>query len=197
MKKGTIIRDMSGFSLIEVIVTVAVIGVIATIALPHMIGWRGERQLQGSARNFAADLQLARLKSIRETENVVVEVNGATDRYQIYVDNNKNQNLDGGEETIRDVSCPVGVSINSVCTGTWGYVIPKHIILLEGVVLYRLSLHQQTFLCGLTCCSAGWQQRLRYNTKLQKQRKLVVSKYIGRFTRNQIAANATTPRSVV
>ena len=114
MKKGTIIRDMSGFSLIEMIVTVAVIGVIATIALPSMIGWRGERQLQGSARNFAADLQLARLKSIRETENVVVEVNGATDRYQIYVDNNKNQNLDGGEETIRDVSCPVGVSINSV-----------------------------------------------------------------------------------
>ena len=103
-----------GFSLIEVIVTVAVIGVIAAIALPNMIGWRGERQLQGTARGFAADLQLARLKSIRETENVVVEVDTVADRYQIYVDLNKNESLDAAEETLRNVTCPTGVGISSV-----------------------------------------------------------------------------------
>jgi type IV fimbrial biogenesis protein FimT len=114
MIRGRIVGNSKGFSLIEVIVTIAVIGIIAAIAVPNMIGWRGERQLQGSARNFAADVQLARLKSIRESENVVVEVDDVADSYQMYLDANKNQTFDVGEDVIRNVGCPVGVSINSV-----------------------------------------------------------------------------------
>lgn len=114
MTNGRLFNNSKGFSLIEVIVTVAVIGIIAAIAVPNMIGWRGERQLQGSARNFAADVQLARLKSIRESENVVVLVDDLADSYQIFTDLNKNEAWDAGEDVIRDVSCPVGVSINGV-----------------------------------------------------------------------------------
>jgi type IV fimbrial biogenesis protein FimT len=114
MIRGELVENSKGFSLIEVIVTVAVIGIIAAIAVPNMIGWRGERQLQGSARNFAADVQLARLKSIRESENVVVEVDDLAGSYQIYLDTNRNQTFDVGEDVIRNVWCPVGVSINSV-----------------------------------------------------------------------------------
>ena len=107
-------RNTNGFSLIELAVTVAVIGIIATIVVPNMIGWRGDRQLQGFARNYAADVQLARLSAIREAENVVVDVDDGTNNYQIFIDTNKNDSLDAGENILRDVSCPTGISIDYV-----------------------------------------------------------------------------------
>lgn len=105
--------NIPGFSLVEIMVVVAIIGIVSLIALPSMIGWRTARQLDGVARNFMADMQLARLKAIREAEDVSVILNVVGDSYQMIVDLNKNYTFDVGETQFRNVTMPPGITINS------------------------------------------------------------------------------------
>ncbi len=42
----------SGFTLIEVMVVIAIIGIISLVAVVNMIGWRTERQMQGSRQGI-------------------------------------------------------------------------------------------------------------------------------------------------
>ena len=64
--------DESGFSLIELVVVIAMVAIISAIAIPNMIGWRGERQLRGAVNNLLGNLQLARMQAIREAETVSI-----------------------------------------------------------------------------------------------------------------------------
>lgn len=105
--------NIQGFTLVEVMIVVAIIGIISLIAVPNMIGWRGERQLDGAARNFMADMQLAKLKAIREAEDVSVVFDVAGDSYQMIVDLNNNYILDAGETQFRNITMPPGITISS------------------------------------------------------------------------------------
>ena len=103
-----------GFSLIELAIVVAIIGIAALIAIPNMIGWRAERKLEGAVRNCMADMQLAKLAAIREAESVAVLFDQPNNKYSIFIDTNINGILDGGERLIRNRTLPSGVTITNV-----------------------------------------------------------------------------------
>ena len=105
--------NRSGFSLIEIMVVIAIVGIVSLIAIPNMISWRGERQLEGAARSFLADMQLARLRAVREAEDVSVVVNVAGDSYQMIVDSDSDYTLDAGEIQLRSRTMPTGIIIVS------------------------------------------------------------------------------------
>jgi len=103
-----------GFTLIELMVTIAIVGIVSMIAVPNMIGWRAERKMRGAINNLQGDMQLARFRAIRDAEEIAVLFNPGPNSYLVFVDSNKNCTPDAGEQQLRNVTLPVGVTFKSL-----------------------------------------------------------------------------------
>ena len=64
LKTGKLLPGRSGFSLVEMMMVVMLIGIIATVATPPMFRYLQSSRLQTNADQLAADLQYARSLSI-------------------------------------------------------------------------------------------------------------------------------------
>ena len=62
----------SGFSLMELLVGIAIIGIMAAIAIPGFSVWLPEYRLKGAARDLYSNYQLAKMGAIRENRDWAV-----------------------------------------------------------------------------------------------------------------------------
>ena len=88
----------SGFTLIEILVVVVIVGLIATIAVVNMGGGSQLRDLENSARQLFLVLQTASDQAVLENEEigVVLDEHG----YQLYVYNEDKSAWDTGNGTL-------------------------------------------------------------------------------------------------
>ena len=117
----------SGFTIMELIVVIAILAIMAGIAIPNMIPWPAKHRMSGAARNIYSALQYARLRAVKEKANIVITFDasgsGATDTYSVYIDdgrgggNAKNNILDGAEPIINSGQMPVDVDMNNPLFG--------------------------------------------------------------------------------
>ena len=85
-------HDNKGFTIIEVIIVIVVIGIMAAIAVPNFLGYLPESRLKTAARDLFSNLQLAKIGAIRNNSDWAIVFNVAAGRY--YVCSN-----DGGDGT--------------------------------------------------------------------------------------------------
>ncbi|MFH0925204.1 MAG: GspH/FimT family pseudopilin [bacterium] len=84
------------FTSIELVVVLTIIGIIAGMSTHYL----REDKLNGATRMVYSDLQLARIKAIKEKNKfrVLFNLNGHT--YQIHDNNDNDYSIDTGEELI-------------------------------------------------------------------------------------------------
>lgn len=68
------ISRQQGFTLIEIMVTIAVLAIIATVALPSLIEARDRIRVRTAAESIYAHLQFARSESIKQGNTLYVSV---------------------------------------------------------------------------------------------------------------------------
>ena len=59
-------RRNSGFTAYELAVTLAIVAVMATVTMPSFLSWLTAHRLRGAAINLMADMEMAKIRAIRE-----------------------------------------------------------------------------------------------------------------------------------
>lgn len=73
--------SMRGFTLIELVVAIAVLGILAVVAAPAVGEYLATQRLKGAAEELQTDLQFARMESVQK--NAVITVTLASTGYTI------------------------------------------------------------------------------------------------------------------
>lgn len=109
------LKNGKGFTLTEVVVTLGILGIMMAITVPSYISWLPRHRLQTSVRQIYDDLNLAKIRAIKDNTVAVIIFKPASNDYDIFLDTSGNWAYDGGEPLIRQsASLETGVTI----TGT-------------------------------------------------------------------------------
>ena len=102
-----IMRKNSGFTITELMVTIAVIAILASLAIPNFIAWLPNYRLRSGAEEIQSTLQFARLTAIKRNATATVTFDIANETYRASV----------GGQAIRGGRMPAGIDINSASFG--------------------------------------------------------------------------------
>lgn len=113
-------KNKTGFSLLELMIVLAVFAILSSIAVPSFLSWRSEAKLKSAASMIRGDLEMARSRAIRENNFVVVSFN--TVNYEVFIDDGAGEGDRGDyvrhadERLLRSRQLPAGVTIDLVKT---------------------------------------------------------------------------------
>ncbi len=109
--KNKCFGNFKGFTLIELMIVIAITAIMAGIAIPNYMEWSRAARLRSAINDLTSDMAMARLREIKSSTKVWVIF--GTDGYQVFIDDNANNALDSGEVILRNKQYPAGVTMSS------------------------------------------------------------------------------------
>jgi prepilin-type N-terminal cleavage/methylation domain-containing protein len=117
-REAKTMRKYSGFTLIELMVVIAIILILAGITVPNIIAWLPKYRLNQAANDIQSMIQNARLRAIKENARIVIlfdpDLDGDLDGdYMAFVDDMSG----GASEWTREPATEPLVAIGEVPAG--------------------------------------------------------------------------------
>lgn len=111
------VNSHAGFTLIELMITVSLIGILLVSVAAGAVRWRADMELGGAAREVLSVLQQARLQGVKEQAPVVVSFdpdgNGLLEgNYQAFVDSDDDLISSAGERIFANGNLPGNITVN-------------------------------------------------------------------------------------
>ena len=105
-----------GFTLVEVMIVLAILGILAAVATPMITSMLPRYHLRAAARELVIDFKKAKMEAVKRNRNVLLQFTpvavgaAAGGSYQLCVDNNNNDLCDAGE-VLKIVTMPARVRL--------------------------------------------------------------------------------------
>jgi type IV fimbrial biogenesis protein FimT len=92
-------RSVGGFTIIEIMIVIAIIGIMVGIAAPNFMDYLKSRRLSGATMQLYVDLMNARQQAVTQNKWVSLRIEN-THQFKIFTDGNKNGAIDTGENVV-------------------------------------------------------------------------------------------------
>jgi len=103
-------RRAAGFSLIEILIVMALMGVVMAIGLPNLFKYIQHQKILGITQQTAIAFRLARLEAIKMSTAAVVMVDAANRKVVAFDDTNNDRFLNADERTVVLMQIPKGIT---------------------------------------------------------------------------------------
>ena len=110
------LESHEGFTLVEIITVVAIMGVVLAMAVPNFSKWKEKYQINGQGQKVYFDLMLARTVAVKNNNDVRVTFNTISQTYKIHDDTN-GDGVENTGESLKSVSLEENVQF-AFNTGT-------------------------------------------------------------------------------
>jgi type II secretory pathway pseudopilin PulG len=104
------LRKNAGFSLTELMVIIGIMGIMAGIAMPNLIGWLPKYRMGSAAREILGTLEFARLTAVKRNVATLVTLDYANDLVRVTV----------GTTTVRTIRMPAGIDLKEPASPSLG-----------------------------------------------------------------------------
>ncbi len=104
-----------GFTLVELLVIIAMVGVLSTIAIPKISSTITGYRLKAAAREVVVDFKRARAEAVKRNKKILIQFTPATSggSYLVCVDDNDSDTCDVNDSSLSSVTMPPNVKIAS------------------------------------------------------------------------------------
>jgi type II secretion system protein H len=100
---ATYLDNGKGFTLIELMVAIAILGLVVQFLVSNFIGQMPQHRLNGATRQIAWDLMGARIQAISQNNEVKVTFEVNNHEYTIWSDTDGDGVVDNGETETKDI----------------------------------------------------------------------------------------------